>query len=284
LVTLSIIGPAIFLLQRAVRHALTVIRSFQNGEVEAGYQAFLERSPRIATVLQYWSNNISLNQAMEKSAGLVGAHMVSVLGGSISTLIQIIVMLFLLFFLYRGKEVGLATLRTLIPLKESESDYVLSHIADTVKATVLGRFVVAAAQGLIAGITFGSLGVSGASMLGTLTALFAMVPSFGAFVVWLPVVIYLVVAHHWIQAIILVCIGSLIISTLDNFLYPILVGSQLRLHAVPIFLSILGGIWLLGISGLVLGPILFSLTESLLHIWHRRLAGEMTVNENTFAV
>jgi predicted PurR-regulated permease PerM len=272
LVTLSIIGPAVVLVQRVVQHVLTVIRSFQNGTVELGYQAFLERSPHIAAALQYWSDNISLNQAVEKSAGFVGAHIVSVLGGSISTLMQIVVMLFLLFFLYRDREMGLAALRSLVPLKDCETDFFLSHITDTVNATVLGRFVVAAGQGLVAGIAFASLGVSGAIMLGALTALFAMVPSFGAFVVWLPVAIYLVAAHHWIQAIILVGIGSLIISTLDNFLYPALVGAQLRLHTVPIFLSILGGIWLFGVSGLVLGPILFSLTESLLLIWKRRLA------------
>ena len=82
-----------------------------------------------------------------------------------------------------------------------------------------------------------------------------MVPSFGAFVVWLPVAMYLAATHHWVQAAILVAVGSVIISTLDNFLYPVLIGTQLRLHTVQVFLSILGGIWLFGVSGMVLGPI-----------------------------
>jgi predicted PurR-regulated permease PerM len=101
--------------------------------------------------------------------------------------------------------------------------------------------------------------------------LFAIVPSFGAFVVWLPVAVYLAATHHWIQAAILAAVGSLIISTLDNFIYPVLVGTRLRLHTVAIFLSVLGGIWLFGVTGLILGPIVFTLAESLLTIWRRRI-------------
>jgi predicted PurR-regulated permease PerM len=278
LVTLCIIGPVIFIAQRFRHHLLAAIRSIQNGTAERGFQEFLDRSPRIADMLQYFSDNISLSQALDKSAGFVAARLASVLGGSVTAVTQIIIMLFLLFFLYRDRELGRSVLRSILPLKDDEADYLLSHITETIQATVLGRFVVAGTQGLVAGITFASLGISGASLLGIVTALFAMVPSFGAFVVWLPVAIYLAATHHWVRAAILVAVGSLIISTLDNFLYPVLVGSRLRLHTVPIFLSILGGIWLFGISGLVLDPIAFTLTESLLLIWNQKITPDTTTS------
>jgi predicted PurR-regulated permease PerM len=278
LVTLCIIGPAIFIAQRLGHHLLAAIRSIQNGTAERGFQEFLNRSPRIADMLQYFLNNVSLSQAVDKSAGFVAARLASVLGGSVTAVTQIIIMLFLLFFLYRDRELGRSVLRSILPLKDGEADYLLSHIAETIRATVLGRCVIAGTQGLVAGVTFASLGISGASLLGIVTALFAMVPSFGAFVVWLPVAIYLAATHHWVRAAILVAVGSLIISTLDNFLYPVLVGSRLRLHTVPIFLSILGGIWLFGISGLVLGPIVFTLTQSLLLIWHQKITPDTTTS------
>ena len=157
-----------------------------------------------------------------------------------------------------------------MPLSESETDYLLSGIGNTIQATVLGRFVVAGMQGLVAGITFATVGVAGASLLGVITVLFAMVPSFGAFIVWLPVAIYLAATHHWMQAAIVVAIGSLIISTLDNFFYPVLVGTRLQLHTATIFLSILGGILFFGASGLVLGPVSFAIAEALLVIWRQR--------------
>ena len=74
-----------------------------------------------------------------------------------------------------------------------------------------------------------------------------------------------------LQATVLVAVGTLVISTLDNILYPVLVGTQLRLHTAPIFISIVGGIWLFGISGLILGPIVFALNQVLLDIWGERL-------------
>ena len=208
--------------------------------------------------------------------GFVAAKSALFLGGSLTAVAQIIIMLFLLFFLYRDGDRGLSALRSILPLNANEMDYLLSRVADTIRATFLGRFVVVGTQGVVAGITFASLGIAGATVLGIMTALCSVVPSFGAFVVWLPVAIYLGITHHWLRAVILVAIGSLIISTMDNFLYPVLVGTRLRLHTVPIFLSLLGGIVLFGISGLVLGPIVFSVTESLLLIWGAKVRADTT--------
>ncbi|HEU5408650.1 MAG TPA: AI-2E family transporter, partial [Nitrospira sp.] len=123
-----------------------------------------------------------------------------------------------------------------------------------------------------------SLGISSAPFLGIVTMVFAMVPSFGAFVVWVPIAIYLAIMHHWIQAGILLAVGTLVISTLDNILYPVLVGTQLRLHTAPIFISIVGGIWLFGIGGLILGPIIFALTQVLLDIWRERLTAPLQLH------
>lgn len=276
LVTLCIIVPAIFLGRNLGHHLLAVIRTFQNGTAEQRFQTFLDQFPRIAAALHYSADNVNLRQALEKGAGFVAAKSALFLGGSLTAVAQIIIMLFLLFFLYRDGDRGLSALRSILPLNADEMDYLLSRVADTIRATFLGRFVVAGAQGVVAGITFASLGISGAAVLGIMTALFAVVPSFGAFVVWLPVAIYLGITHHWLRAVILVAIGSLIISTMDNFLYPILVGNRLRLHTVPIFLSLLGGIWLFGISGLVLGPFVFTLTESLLLIWQGKVTADTT--------
>ena len=271
LVSLGIIGPAFFLAQSLGHRILSVIGAVQSGAAARGIQQFLDKSPRVSAILQYSMDNITFSQGFDKSAGFIAGRLGAVLGGSISATTQIVVMLFLLFFLYRDGDLGIAYLRSIVPLNDRETDHLFSRLVDTVRATVMGHFLVAAIQGLAAGIAFASLGISSASLLGVATVFFAMVPSFGAFVVWVPIAIYLAIMHHWIQAGILMAVGTLVISTLDNVLYPVLVGAQLRLHTVPIFLSIVGGISLFGISGLILGPIVFALTQSLLDIWRERL-------------
>lgn len=274
LVILSIVTPVMFVAWGVGQHVLDAVRSLQSGAPEQELRQFLDRHQRIAELLRYLADNIDPAQALEKSAGAAAGKIGIVLTRSIVALAQIVVMLFVLFFLFRDADEALRLARRLLPLKEEETNYLLQRIDTTINALVLGRFLVATIQGLIAGTTFALLGVSGATLLGAATLLFAIVPAVGAYVVWLPVVIYLAVAHFWVRAIILVAVGSLVISTLDNVLYPVLVGSRLRLHTVPIFLSMIGGIWLFGVSGLVLGPVLFNVTVSTLFIWRSRTSGE----------
>lgn len=273
LVILAIVTPTLSVAYGASRHVMAAVRSMQSGEPEQELGRLLDQHPRVAELVGYLGDNFDPAQALQKGAGAVAGKLAALLGRSITALLQIVVMLFILFFLFRDAGQALGLVRKLLPLKPNESHYLLQRVRTAVTALVLGRFLVAAVQGTIAGVTFALLGVSGAMLLGTATILFALVPAVGAYVVWLPVVIYLVLSHLWVKAVIMLAVGVLV-STLDNFLYPILVGSRLRLHIVPIFLSMIGGIWLFGISGLILGPITFNVAVSLLAIWRNRTQGE----------
>ncbi len=273
LVSLSIVVPSMMVMLSAGNHVLILMRNAQTGASEANLRLFVASHPALSGGLKYVMDNVDMDVATQRAAGEVAGQVASVLGKSISAFTQVIVMLFLLFFLYRDSDAALAAMRRMIPLRADETDFLLTRVELAVRALVLGRFAVAALQGLLAGIAYALLGVGAATLLGALTMLFALVPAVGAFVVWLPVVGYLFAIHHWVQALILLGAGSLVISTLDNVLYPILVGSRLQLHSAPIFLAMLGGVVLFGVSGLILGPIAFSVTETLLQIWRDRSAG-----------
>ena len=272
-VTLSIIVPGFLLLQNVGHHLLRAARLLQNGAAERSVSQFLARHTQIASFLQSTSRYVTFGQAAERTARFVSSHLVGLLSNSVAALTQIVIMLFLLFFLYRDDDAGMRFLYRMLPLHDSEARNIITRVAQTVRATVLGRFIIAAVQGIVAGVTFAALGIGGATLLGMFTAIVAIIPSFGAYIVWLPVAAYLALTGHWIKMAILIAVGSLIISTLDNLLYPMLVGVQLRQHTVSIFLSLLGGVWLFGASGLVLGPVLFCVAESLLEIWKQRLNG-----------
>ena len=274
LVALAIVVPALLILLSVGGHVLQLVREFQSTAAEDNLRQFLASHSRIASLLQSIMDNVNVSQAYEKGASTAAVQVASFLGKSISVLTQAIVMLFILFFLYRDKAQAVSFVHSYMPLEADEADYLLRRIQAAVNALVLGRFAVAGIQGLLSGIAYAALGVGAATLLGVATMLFALVPAVGAFVIWLPVVIYLALIHHWIQALILLGAGSLVISTLDNVLYPILVGTQLRLHTAPIFLAMLGGVFFFGVSGLILGPIAFSTAESLILIWRKRTTGE----------
>src|SRR6185312_9463706 len=114
------------------------------------------------------------------------------------------------------------------------------------------------------------LGVPDAFLWGTLTTVMAMIPAFGAVLVWAPIALYLGLNGSWLKAALLAVWGGGVVSLVDNFLYPIVVGPRLRQHSVTILLSILGGIVLFGIAGIVLGPLTFAAAAVLLDIWRQR--------------
>lgn len=268
--TLCVIVPGMLLGRVIAQYALTIGRMLRNGTIEKSVLAAADHHPFLTSLIQESSSFLEWSKAAEKAGSYLATNVVTVLSNSAVALTQTIIMLFLLFFLYRDGEIALRFIYTLLPMEEAEARTLVKGVEDTIRATFLGHFVVAAIQGLVAGIIFAILGVGDAALLGLLTAIAAILPYFGAYVVWLPVAVFLGLGGHWLKAIILVVLGTLIISTLDNLLYPMLVGAQLRQHTAMIFLALLGGIWLFGVPGLILGPVLFSAASSLLAIWHAR--------------
>ena len=269
-----VVTPTLIVAYNVGQHVLDMSRALEAGSLENEVHQILDQHPGIMALARRLAENADPGQALAKAAGAAATQLAVLLGLSFSALLQIIVMLFVLFFLFRDADEGPRLLRSLLALDSGEAEYLLRRATRATEALVLGRFVTAAVQGVAAGLAFLALGVGGAELLGFLSMIFALIPVAGAGVVWIPVTIFLAITHHWIKAIILLTVGSLIISTLDNVLYPILVGSRLRLHTVPVFLAMIGGVWLFGVSGLLLGPIIFNLTVSLLAIWRSRNRGE----------
>jgi len=270
LIVLAVIIPMFFLAQKLGQQALNTVNAFRNGAHQEKITSYIANHPALASRIEDFTNSININNAARSTAAYLGGNLAGLLGNSVRILTQLVVMLFLLFFLLRDRALALASLRSLLPLHEDESTELLDRVGNTILATALGRLTIAAVQGVLAGLAFWALGVPGVILWAfTLTAC-AMIPGFGSFLVWGPVAIYLGLTGHWGKAALLGLWGAVIVSTIDNILYPILVGSHMRAHTATILLSILGGIAVFGPIGIVLGPVLFTLATTLLDIWHTR--------------
>jgi predicted PurR-regulated permease PerM len=272
LVILAVIVPGFFLAQELGEHALTAIISLRNPNAQNLLTDYIGNHPALANRIEAFSASIDVNNAARTTAAYVGGKAAVVLGNSIHFITELVVMLFLLFFLFRDRQLALAALRSIIPLREDETRELLERIDDTIYATFLGRLAIALVQGVLAGLAFWVLGVPGILLWSLTLTAFAMIPAFGAFLVWGPIAIYLGLNGHWGKAALLAIWGGLIVSTIDNILYPILIGGHLRAHTAIILITILGGIAVFGPLGIILGPVIFSIAASLLDIWHARTA------------
>jgi predicted PurR-regulated permease PerM len=270
LVALAVIIPGFFLAQDLGRQAFAAATALHENANQQKFGEFLGRHPAIASRVEIVTDSIEPGRVAQASASYVGSKLAGILGNSFRLITQVVVMLFILFFLFRDCSLSLTFLRSLLPLRDDESNELLDRIGDTIYATALGRLVVAAVQGILAGLAFWTLGVPGVILWAFTTAAVAMIPAFGAFLVWAPIAIYLGLTGHWGKAALLAIWGGVIVSTIDNFLYPILVGTRIRSHTAIILISILGGVALFGVTGIILGPVTFTIAATLLDFWHAR--------------
>jgi predicted PurR-regulated permease PerM len=279
LLTLSVLLPVFFLAQDVGQQGTNLIISLRSETTQQQIADYFSRHPVLAQRVQAITDSIDFKNASQTVGAFLGKKFASLIGTSIRAITQTVAMLFILFFLYRDRDTAARFARSLLPLEEGEATLLLNRMRGTIYATALGRFAIAALQGILAGLAYGVLGVPNALLWAILTGIMAMIPAFGAVLVWAPVALYLGLSGHWIQAALLAVWGGVIVSLIDNFLYPILVGPQLRQHSVAVLLSILGGISLFGITGVVLGPLTFTTASTLLDIWGTRNRGISVVSQ-----
>ena len=93
--------------------------------------------------------------------------------------------------------------------------------------------------------------------------------------VWVPVGLAMILFGHVASGIIILLVGILVISMVDNFIKPKLVGRDTQMHPLMILFATLGGIALFGISGFIVGPIVMSLFVALWDIYYLEFRGQL---------
>jgi predicted PurR-regulated permease PerM len=178
-----------------------------------------------------------------------------------------------LFFLFaEGSRMLDAAIR-LSPLEERYVRELAAEFDRVCRAVVVATLLSAVAQGILAGIGFYWCGLSNSvALLMLLTMVLAMVPFTGAAAVWIPVCLYLYFYKgETVSAIGLAIYGTLIISTADNIIKPLVLHGQSNLHPLLALLSVIGGIQALGPIGILVGPMVVVFLQTLLKILQREL-------------
>jgi predicted PurR-regulated permease PerM len=179
--------------------------------------------------------------------------------------------LFTLYFLFRDAEMILARIKDFVPLPRAETDHVLLRMRETINATIYGGVAVAFAQGLLGAAAFWFLGLPSPVIWGAVMFFFSFLPVVGASVIWVPAAIVLLAQGHLGKGLFLLAWGVGVISVADNVIRPLVVGRRVRLHTLLIFFSILGGVQVFGVIGLIMGPVVLSVTLAVVEIFRRKL-------------
>jgi len=268
-VAVAILLPVALVGYLAAEQVAGAVAELQSEETQQSLADWLHQYPRLERL---WRSATRNYNPLEKAPELIerlqpGA--VAAISTPIYIGLQLVLTLYALFFLYRDGQQALSATRRMLPLTDEETNRLLGALDDTLHATVYGTMTVAAIQAAAGGTMLWLLGVPGAILWTVAMALVAIVPT-GTFTVWGPATVYLALQDEWLKAFILAGWGAFAVGVIDNFLYPVLVGKRLRQHTLVTFVSIIGGVSLFGMTGIVLGPVIVTITFFLLDTWRRR--------------
>lgn len=270
LIGLIVFVPATFMGQRLVSEAMTGADTIRSRVESGDWQRALDAHPRVAPIAQRIVDRIDLPGTISTIGAWLTNTMAAFVRGSVVQVIEVLLTFYLLFYFLRDESAVLVSVRSLSPLSVEEMDTLFSRVGGTVYATVYGTLAVAAVQGTLGGLMFWWLGLPAPLLWGLVMAVLAVVPVLGAFVVWIPATIFLALDGSWGKALLLTVWGGVVVGGIDNVMYPILVGNRLKLHTIPTFMAIVGGLIVFGAPGLILGPVTLTTTVLLLEIWQRR--------------
>jgi predicted PurR-regulated permease PerM len=191
----------------------------------------------------------------------------SVTKGVPAILFQMGITLLAFFFFLRHGPGWTDAIQNALPLEKEHARRLFRIAGQTINAVFRGVILTAATQGVLAGLGYWVAGAKVPILLAVVTFIAALIPFVGPVFVWLPTAIVLFATGHTAAGIGLAIYGTLVVSLVDNFLRPYLIGREMKLPVLWLFLSILGALKLFGFLGVVVGPAALALAFACYRIY-----------------
>lgn len=250
------------LLIQASSGAALVEEKIQSGEWRQVFSPYGE----LPKVMQRLETVLDLPAIAKMVASSMSGAAMLLIRDSVYQFIDFGLTFYILFFLLRDRVHVLETMNKFLPLSGPQRQTMYQRVNDTINATVYGSFVVSAVQGTLLGLVFWFLDLPAPFLWGVIMACLALAPLVGAMIVWGPAAIFLALGGDWGKGVVLVIAGLLVIVVVDNLLRPALVGKRLHTHTALVFISVVGGMLFFGPSGVLIGPIVLTVTQVLLEL------------------
>lgn len=274
-VTLLLIVPALAVLAYTAKEALDATAKLQHALAVHGQgpdEGIILRAENwvLLRLPESWRTvdlSDPLRQAAEKTAAFLGAKFASLLKNLVSFFVDLFILIFGLFFMFRDGHAVVRAVKHLLPFDESIQDDMIQESGSLIFASVAVGLVVAAIQGFLGGLAFVFTGISTPIFWGVVIGFCSLVPVVGSALVWVPAALWLGLSGHWGRALIVVSICGVLATFADNIARPLLLRNRTRLNELLLFISVLGGIEVFGLLGIVAGPTIFAAAMGVFRVY-----------------
>ena len=189
-------------------------------------------------------------------------------------MLDLFIVLFVMFFLFRDGKVFVDKIERIMPLKGKYRKYVFKKLNDMAYAVIYGSIIIAVIQGTLGGIGFFIVGLPSPLLWGIVMIFASLIPYVGSSIIWFPASLMLIFNGYLnmetnliIKGILLMLYGIFIVGTIDNILKPKIIGDKSGLHPVLVMLGVVGGLAFLGIVGIIIGPIILAMLVTFIKIY-----------------
>lgn len=185
------------------------------------------------------------------------------LGIFLKAIISMVFILYISYYLFKDGKTILKNFIDWLPLKNSTTNKLMNQFSTVTNSVVFAQLLVALAQGIVGVIGFIIFGIPNPFFWGVIMSFFALIPTVGTAVVWLPASLYLMLNGYTssntiilIKGLGLFFYGLFLISTIDNILRVKIIEKKSEVHPIIIIAGLIGGINIFGVFGIFIGPIL----------------------------
>jgi predicted PurR-regulated permease PerM len=274
LILTVILGPFAYVASMLVNEVQSLVAASGGGGLDA-VRDLLDRvrtSALFKTIGGYAGLEDALSEeVLRENIGKAGRAILEQASLRITNLVSIfldfIFMTFTTFFLLRDGPGFLAKLTGYLPFSGTQKERIHKQVKDMIVSTVYGGVAIAIVQGILGGFAFYVAGIEAPFLWGTAMSVMSFVPMVGTFSIWGPASAYMLFQGDYLKGAGMLLYGIFVISSVDNILKPIIIGSRTKMPTIVILFSVLGGIKLFGMIGLIMGPLITAVFISVLEIF-----------------
>ena len=284
LIVILIIGPITYLFIALVQEASDAVTAVNDWYTSGELNSMLDVNvPWLNTAKEklapyYDLSKVNLDEIVKDAVGRVGGAVINqtrwLITNGTKAVFYFVLMVFAMYYFFRDGETTVNKIKRLMPLTPKQTATAFEQLREVIQATMYGGVAIALLQGFLGGLMFLIVGLPSPVFWGAFMAFLSFIPVVGAFLVYIPAGVILILSGSTVKGIVVILFGSLVISQVDNLLRPFLISGRTSLHPLLLFFTLLGGIALFGLLGIVVGPIIAAAFVILLNILDMRLHPE----------
>jgi len=266
LIVVIVFIPLLFFIGALSNEAFSLYQWARDAGIGPKMHSFLYQSPIVGQV-QTYLHEIGLNfepaqltntlSDIVKAGGLFLYNQASSWAGNILQFLALFVMMILIiFFLLIEQEKLVAFIIRISPLPDNEDRLLLAKFEEIANAILKGNIICGLIQGTIAGSVFAILGLNAPILWGCIMAVLAFLPIFGIGLVMVPAALILTINGRPGAGIFLFFFYMLLSFSIEYLVKPKMVGGQVKMHTLLVFLSLIGGLSVYGVLGIIYGPLI----------------------------